>query len=184
MLGVGSTGKSVREMGEKTAVEHSHIVHAWITIPTLDFPTGSAAQAVSLVFDHAVLPPSPGDMGHAASAMHSLKRGEGSGAGSVSSRVLHYGDALGRETVALHLLSDLVTFCAYGENSQKQAPPTWLRCPPPFRTFVLDLLESALLHRADAFHALPQLTVALRQKVRDVMIGAQGGFARVKGQST
>lgn len=42
----------------------------------------------------------------------------------------------------------------------------WLRCPSPPRTFLLELLESILLHRSEAFHKLPQLTVALRQKVR------------------
>ena len=45
---------------------------------------------------------------------------------------------------------------------------TWLKTPPPSRTFLLDLLESVLLHRAEVFHRLPQLTVALRQKVRGI----------------
>lgn len=44
-------------------------------------------------------------------------------------------------------------------------PNTWLKCAPPFRTTLLDLLELVLLQRAYVFHKLPQLTVALRQKV-------------------
>ena len=50
------------------------------------------------------------------------------------------------------------------------APPgqqaNWLKCAAPSRTFLLDLLESILLQRAQAFHKLPPLAVALRQRVR------------------
>ena len=42
----------------------------------------------------------------------------------------------------------------------------WMRCPtPPPRTFLLELLEGVLSQRYDVFRRLPQMTVALRQRV-------------------
>ncbi len=85
--------------------------------------------------------------------------------------------AFGEKTVRLHLAKELS--CALGvviggceHVLQRHAPSAlpgqqanWLKCTAPSRTFLLDLLESILLQRAQAFHKLPPLAVALRQRV-------------------
>jgi hypothetical protein len=45
-------------------------------------------------------------------------------------------------------------------------PPAWLRCPVLPRLFLLELLESVLLHRAPAFQANPVLAQLLNDEVR------------------
>ena len=62
-------------------------------------------QAASFVFEHAAMPTG---MSNVPVVVTQLSAKE--------SRV-HYGDMLGRESVALNLLTDIVMFCASGEKS-------------------------------------------------------------------
>ena len=58
-----------------------------------------------------------------------------------------------------------------------------MRCPtPPPRTFLLELLEGVLSQRYDVFRRLPQMTVALRQRVGEGAVYVGGGADRVCGR--
>ena len=120
-----------------------------------------------------------------------------------SESLVRYGGMTGRETAAVALLSDLLKFCACGEQKQGaclhsrvaeacdvqaaacglgcigQVRPdrcfavcagsnylgAWLKCPVPYRTFILALLENILLVRAPAFTHVLQLSAAMKSEV-------------------
>ncbi|KAL6763628.1 hypothetical protein V8C86DRAFT_3129698 [Haematococcus lacustris] len=120
-------------------------------------------QAVSLVFDHALLPAHQGC---------GAPSRPGSAQPSHTDALSRHAGMLGREVVAVSLLSDLLRFCALGDQHRQGASPavgTWLRCSPPPRGFLLELLHSTLTQQASVFVHILQLSSDMRMQVCPVL---------------
>ena len=76
------------------------------------------------------------------------------------------GSFLGASAPVLHYPGGGSVVGSVGGSSGVNGGGLWMRCPtPPPRTFLLELLEGVLSQRYDVFRRLPQMTVALRQRV-------------------